>query len=126
MRVLGLDPSSAERAYSVRLSEGSGDPRAYRSYPSVFGRYVRKRGRLSLSLEEIVRKMSGLPSQRFRLYDRGLIRLGMWADILVLDISKMSDEWDWENPRRYPEGFEYVLVNGQLVIEKSKHTGAAF
>lgn len=96
-------------------------PRSYVSYSRVFRMY--REGRISLSLEEIILKMTAYHAQRFRIFDRGLLRPGMWADITILDIDKVTDKATHEEPTKYPEGIEYVLVNGDIVIDKGEYTG---
>ncbi|MBS7638051.1 amidohydrolase family protein, partial [Candidatus Bathyarchaeota archaeon] len=85
---------------------GRPHPRAYGSFPRVLGRYVRDKG--VLSLEEAVRKMTSLPAQRFGLMDRGLLRPGLAADITIFDPRSIIDKATFEDPRRFPEGIEYV------------------
>ena len=97
-------------------------PRSYGTNARVLGRYVRERN--VLRLEEAIRKMTSFPAQRFRLVDRGLIRPGMWADIVVFDEKTVADVATFNKPHAYSEGFAYVLVNGEVVIEGGKHTGA--
>jgi N-acyl-D-amino-acid deacylase len=105
-----------------RFGAGVPHPRSYGTNARVLGRYVRERN--VLRLEEAIRKMTSLPAQRFRLVDRGLIRPGMWADVVVFDEKKVADTATFDKPHSYSEGFAYVLVNGEVVIEDSKHTGA--
>jgi dihydroorotase/N-acyl-D-amino-acid deacylase len=102
--------------------DGSPHPRAYGSYPRVLGRYVRERG--VISLEEAIRKMTAFPAARLGLQDRGLIREGMAADVVIFDPERIIDRATFTDPHQYSEGVEYVLVNGELVIERGRHTGA--
>ena len=88
----------------------------------VLGPYVREQK--VLRLEEAIRKMTSLPAQRFRLVERGLVRPGMWADLVVFDEKTVADKATFTKPHAYSEGFRYVLVNGEVVIESGKHTGA--
>jgi len=76
-----------------------------------------------MTLEEAIRKMTSLPAQRLGLKDRGLIKEGMWADIVVFDPKKIRDRATYDNPRATPEGIEYVIVNGVISIEKGELTG---
>ncbi|MEM0095436.1 MAG: D-aminoacylase [Candidatus Bathyarchaeia archaeon] len=101
------------------LSRGKPHPRAYGTYPRVFKRYVNELG--VLTLEEAVRKMTSFPACKLGLFDRGLIRKGMWADIVVFNPKEVSDEATYADPHRYPKGIEYVIVNGEIVIEKGEH-----
>ena len=97
-------------------------PREYGTFARVLGRYVRERG--VLTLEEAVRKMSGATAQRLGLQDRGLLREGLFADIAVFDPARVSDRAMFSEPHQYAEGFEYVLVNGTLVVDGGEHTDA--
>jgi N-acyl-D-amino-acid deacylase len=98
------------------------NPRAYGTFPRVLGRYVRK-DRV-LSLESAVRKMTSLTAERFGLADRGVIRVGACADIVVFDAENVIDRATFTDPCRYPEGIRYVLVNGVVVVEQGRRTGA--
>jgi N-acyl-D-amino-acid deacylase len=104
------------------FGRGRPHPRSYGTNARVLARYVREKG--TIRLEEAIRKMTSLPAQRFRLADRGLVRPGLWADIVVFDAAKVRDAATFEKPHAYAEGFAYVLVNGQVVIESARHTGA--
>lgn len=98
-------------------------PRQYGTFPRVLGTYVRERG--ILTLEDAIRRMTSLPAQFLRIRDRGLLREGMYADITVFDPKKIIDgSRVTEQPRRYADGIEYVLVNGKMAIEKGEYTGA--
>jgi N-acyl-D-amino-acid deacylase len=96
-------------------------PRTYGTYPRILGRYVRERGLLTLG--EAIRKMTSLPARKIGLLDRGLLRPGMWADIVIFDPATIIDTATYENPLSYPRGIRYVLVNGEVVVEEGKHTG---
>jgi N-acyl-D-amino-acid deacylase len=104
------------------LGRGKGHPKAYGTFPLMFRKYVRDLG--VLTLEEAVRKMTSFPARRFGLWDRGLLAPGMWADIVIFNPHKISDKATIEEPYQYPEGIEYVIVNGKLVLDKGEHTGA--
>jgi N-acyl-D-amino-acid deacylase len=106
----------------VDFGSGVPHPRSYGTNARVLARYVREL-RL-LRLEDAIRKMTSLPAQRFRLADRGLLRPGMWADVVVFDAATVKDAATFEKPHAYAEGFRYVLVNGVVTIEEGKHTGA--
>jgi len=97
-------------------------PRGFGNNARVLGLYVRDK-RL-LGLEEAVRKMSSLPAQTFKLHDRGLLRPGMAADIVIFDEKTVADRATFEQPKQYAAGIDYVIVNGQVVIEKGSHNGA--
>jgi N-acyl-D-amino-acid deacylase len=114
-------------------------PCSYGEFPGVLERYVRDEP--VLTLEEAVRKMTSFPAQRFGLMDRGILRPGAWADIVVFDLERIRDRatpalskvegnlyphtYPFQNyPHCYPEGIDYVFVNGVLVVEGERHTGA--
>jgi len=97
-------------------------PRSYGAFPRVLGTYVREKGVLSLG--EAIRKMTSFPAQRVGLRDRGIIRLGMKADIVLFDPKTVGDAATFKDPRRHPGGIEYVIVNGEVVVDRGKHTGA--
>jgi N-acyl-D-amino-acid deacylase len=87
----------------------------------VVGKYVREEK--MLSLEEAVRRMTSLPAQKFGLTDRGLLRDGYAADIVIFDENEVKDLSTYEKPHVFSKGFRYVIVNGQLVVEDEKHLG---
>jgi len=97
-------------------------PRAYGTYPRILRKYVREEKKLSL--EDAIRKFSALPAQRMRLTDRGVLKAGMWADIVVFDPGTVRDRATFELPNQLSEGMHYVLVNGVPVIDQGKATGA--
>jgi N-acyl-D-amino-acid deacylase len=99
---------------------GRPHPRVYGSFPRVLGRYVREG---VLRLEEAMRKMTSLPAQRFGLLDRGLIKPGMSADITVFDPETVIDTATYEDPISFPKGIEYVIVNGEVTVERGELTG---
>ena len=96
-------------------------PRGFGNNARVLGEYVRNRK--LIGIEEAIRKMTSLPAQTFRLWDRGLLRPGMAADVVILDEKTVADRATFQQPKQYPMGIDYVLVNGQVVIEKGKHSG---
>ncbi len=104
------------------LSEGQPHPRNFGTFPRVLGHYVRDLK--VLSLEAAIRKMTSLGAQRLGLRDRGLLREGYWADVVVFDPGRVADKATFEAPKQYPEGIDYVLVNGTVVLEHGAHTGA--
>ena len=106
-------------------------PCSYGEFPGVLERYVRDKP--VLTLQEAVRKMTSFPAQRLGLHDRGMLRPGAWADIVVFDLDRIRDRatnlyphtYPFENyPHRYPEGIDYVFVNGVMVVHGEEHTGA--
>jgi N-acyl-D-aspartate/D-glutamate deacylase len=114
------------------LGTGKASPRSYGAFAALFRKCVRgesnpglaDEGVKLLTYEEAVRKATSLPAQRLGLDRRGLLREGFWADITVFDPENIRDMATYENPYQYPEGVEYVIVNGVVVINKMKHTGA--
>ena len=97
-------------------------PRAYGTFPRLLRKYVRE-DRL-LSLEDAIRKMSALPAQKMRLADRGVLKAGMWADVVVFDAEKIADVATFAQPNQLSVGMDYVLVNGVAVIAAGKATNA--
>jgi N-acyl-D-aspartate/D-glutamate deacylase len=97
-------------------------PRNYGTNPRVLGYYVREQK--VLTLEDAVRKMTSLPAQILGLSDRGQVREGFAADLVLFDPARVAETNSFERPKSYPEGIPYVLVNGVLVIEDGRHTGA--
>lgn len=101
---------------------GVGHPRSYGNFPRLIAKYVRDEK--VLTLPEAIRKMTSWAATRMRLDSRGLIKESMWADVVIFDYDKIDDRATYEKPLLYPAGIDYVLVNGQVVIENGKHTGA--
>jgi N-acyl-D-amino-acid deacylase len=97
-------------------------PRSYGSYPRILGQFVRDEA--LLSIEAAVWKMTGGPAARLGLSDRGVIRDGALADLVVFDPATVRSNATYDDPRRYPDGIEHVIVNGELVIDGARHTGA--
>jgi len=116
----------------VLMGEG-GHPRSYSTFPMVIRKYVRgesrsellyDRGDKIMSLETAIMKMTSIPASRLNIYDRGLIRVGFHADICIFDYNRISDLSTYYNPQIFPVGVEYVIVNGVIVVDRGKHTGA--
>jgi len=97
-------------------------PRAYGNFPRLIARYVRERG--VITLEAAIRKMTSWPATRMRLSGRGAIRGGLWADAVIFNYATIQDRATYEEPRLSPDGIDYVLVNGHVVIDHGTHTGA--
>lgn len=106
----------------IRLDNGVPHPRGYGNNARTLAVYVRDKK--LIGLEDAVRKMTSLPAATFRLWDRGLIRPGMAADLVVFDENRVTDRATFDKPHQYAEGFAFVLVNGKPVIENGKHTTA--
>lgn len=105
------------RAFGV----GMPHPRGYGSNARILGKYVRDEK--VISLEEAIRRMTSLAAQKFNLKDRGMLREGLAADVVVFDENTVQDLSTFTEPHAYSKGFKYVLVNGQLVVEDEKHLG---
>ncbi len=103
------------------IGRGVPHPRNYGTFPRVIGHYVKEKG--VITLEEAVKKMTSLPAQTLRLKGRGLIKEGMYADLTIFDPLTFQDQATFSNPHQYSKGLMCVLVNGELVVEKGKHTG---
>ena len=95
-------------------------PRFYGNFPRKIRRYALERG--IISIEDAIRSMTSLPAQVLGLRDRGLVREGQWADIVVMDLETIRDKATALEPHQYPEGVEYVLVNGQFVVDEGRLT----
>jgi dihydroorotase/N-acyl-D-amino-acid deacylase len=103
------------------FGKGAPHPRSYGTFPRVLGRYVRERK--ILTLEDAVRRMTSLPATRTGLLDRGLLRAGMHADVIVFDPETIADRATFENPHQYAAGVRDVFVNGKAVLLDEKMTG---
>ena len=104
------------------LARGNPHPRYYGTFPRVLGRYVREEK--VLTLEEAVRKMTSANAAKIGIHDRGLLRAGQWADVTVFDAERIIDHATFERPHQYSTGVEYVLVNGEFVLDRGRHTRA--
>ena len=104
------------------LGKGKPHPRWYGTFPRVLGKYVREEK--VLALEEAVKKMTSLNAVKLGIEDRGLLKAGKKADITIFSAERVIDKATFENPHQYPEGIEYVIVNGTPVIEKGQHLGS--
>ena len=129
--VIGSD-GSALAPYGV-LGRGKNHPRSYGAFPMIFRKYVRgesrpelvyDEGEKILSLEEAVKKMTSAPAGKLGIKDRGLIKEGYWADLVVFDSGKIADTATFLEPYQYPVGIEHLFVNGVQVIKGREHTGA--
>jgi N-acyl-D-amino-acid deacylase len=97
-------------------------PRLYGTFARVLGRYVREQG--VLPLEEAIRRMTSFPAEKFRLADRGVIRVGAYADLVLFDPATIAEAGTLTDPRHHPHGIEHVFVNGVQVVDGGEHTGA--
>lgn len=104
------------------LGQAHPHPRAYGTFPRILSKYVREEK--ALTIEDAIRKFSAMPAERMRLTDRGVLKAGMWADVVVFDLATVRDRATFDNPNQLSEGMECVLVNGVPVIDQGKMTGA--
>jgi len=104
------------------LGEGKPHPRWYGTFPRILGKYVRQDK--VLSLESAIHKMTWMNAEKIGLQDRGLVRQGMAADLFLFDPERIIDRATFSDPHQFPLGVEYVLVNGAVVLDQGKHTGA--
>jgi N-acyl-D-amino-acid deacylase len=119
---VAIDNDSSGTSPEGILGQEHPHPRAYGTFPRILRQYVREEK--VLTLEDAIRKFSALPAQRLRLTDRGVLKAGMWADVVIFDPATVHDLATFDNPNQLSEGMDYVLVNGTLVIEQGKMTGA--
>lgn len=113
-QMVGTDGSGVPASFSA----GAFHPRFFGTYPRILGKYVREEK--VLTLEQAIRKMTSFPAQRLGLQDRGLIREGNWADLVIFDPNKVIDKATYEQPYQLPEGIPYVFVNGVVAVERGK------
>lgn len=114
----GTDAGGVDPEQATELTH----PRAYGTYPRILGKYVHEEG--VLSLEEAVRKMTSAVATRLSIQDRGVLRAGMYADVVVFDPGTVRDRATFEEPHQLSAGMEYVFVNGEAVVREGVHTGA--
>ncbi len=119
---VAVDNDSSGTSPEGVLGEEHPHPRAYGTFPRILRKYVREEKKLTL--EDAIRKFTALPAQRMRLTDRGVLKEGMWADIVVFDPDKVRDVATFDDPNHLSEGMNFVLVNGTLVIDGGKMTAA--
>ena len=119
---VSIDNDSSGTSPEGLLGQEHPHPRAYGTFPRILRKYVREEHKLTL--EDALRKFSALPAQRMHFTDRGVIKAGMSADIVIFDPASIHDVATFERPNQLSEGMVYVLVNGVLVIDQTKMTGA--
>lgn len=130
--IFGMDEADVRRVLAhpttmigsdgIPSVEGKPHPRLYGTFVRVLGTYAREEH--LFSLEEAVFRMTGFPAQKFYLTDRGVIREGAYADLVVFDPQAIADIGTYQEPRRYPPGIDYVIVNGKVTADHGHHTGA--
>jgi N-acyl-D-amino-acid deacylase len=118
---VSIDNDSQGAAPEGLLGAEHPHPRAYGTFPRILRKYVREDH--VLMLEDAIRKFSALPAQRMRFSDRGVLKQGMWADVVIFDPRSIRDLATFEKPNQLSEGMDYVLVNGVPVIAEGKMTG---
>jgi len=119
-QVMIASDSSAKAPYGI-LGKGNPHPRSYGTFPRAISEYVKERK--VVDMPEMIRKMTSMPAIRLALTRRGEIKKGNYADICVFDYESVKDKATYAQPHQYPDGIEYVLVNGKVVIDKGEHTG---
>jgi N-acyl-D-amino-acid deacylase len=119
---VSVDNDSSGASPEGILGEEHPHPRGYGAFPRILRKYVREEH--LLTLPDAIRKFSALPAERLRLADRGVIKDGMWADIVIFDPDKIRDLATYENPNQLALGMEFVLVNGVPVVSEGKMTDA--
>lgn len=119
---VSIDNDSQGTAPDGLLGQEHPHPRAYGTFPRILRKYVREEKKLRL--EDAIRKFSALPAQRMHLADRGVLKTGMWADVVIFDPATITDHATFENPNQLSEGMQYVLVNGVPVVDGGKPTNA--
>jgi len=119
---VSIDNDSQGTSPEGLLGQEHPHPRAYGTFPRILRKYVREEH--ALTLEDAIRKFTALPAQRMRFTDRGVLKQGMWADVVIFDPATIRDLATFEQPNQLSQGMEYVLVNGVPVIAAGKMTGA--
>jgi N-acyl-D-amino-acid deacylase len=104
-----------------KLSRSRPHPRSYGTFPRAIGKYVRERK--IVSLPEMIKKMTSMPAQKLGLKDRGVLKVGNAADVVLFDFNTIQDKATFIDPHQYPVGILYVIVNGVIVIKEGEHTG---
>lgn len=119
--LVAIDSDGSARATEGPLSEGHPHPRNFGTFPRVLGKYARDEG--LFPLQEAIRKMTSLPASILGLQKRGSLVPDAFADLVVFDPEKVADRATFENPKQYPVGIHYVMVNGEFVIFQDQHNG---
>jgi N-acyl-D-amino-acid deacylase len=119
---MSFGSDAASMAPELPFTRSSAHPRAYGNFARVLGKYVREEK--ALTIEDAVRKLSGLPATNLELDRRGFLKPGLFADVVVFDPATIADRATFENPHQYAVGVRHVFVNGKQVIRDGEHTGA--
>ena len=120
--LVGVGTDGSAKAPYGPLRKGKPHPRSYGTFPRILGKYVREEKLVPFT--DMIKKITSIPAKKFGFERRGILRGGYYADIVVFDQGKVIDKATWTQPHQYPEGIEYVVVNGQLVIDRGEHTGS--
>ncbi len=118
--LIGVGSDGSAIAPYGPLGRGKPHPRHYGTFPRVLGKYVREEKIVPLT--EMVKKMTSIPAEKFGFSRRGVLKEEHYADIVIFDGEKVIDKATWTDPHQYPLGIEYVVVNGQVVVERGEHT----
>ncbi|MBI4377516.1 MAG: amidohydrolase family protein, partial [Nitrospinae bacterium] len=118
--MIGSD--SGARSVNGILGAGLPHPRTFGTFPRIIGRYCRDEKLFELN--DAIYKMTLFPCKRVGIKDRGLIRDGYFADLVIFDPDIVSDTATFESPKNYPIGIRYVIVNGVITVQDGEHTGA--
>lgn len=121
VRTVLSHPTTMIGSDGIPSVEGKPHPRLYGTFACVLGKYVRTEQ--TLVLEDAVYRMTGFPAHKFQLSDRGIIREGAYADLVVFDPDTIADVGTYQEPRKYPPGIDCVIVNGKVAARQGKHTG---
>ncbi|MCK4336851.1 MAG: amidohydrolase family protein, partial [Candidatus Aminicenantes bacterium] len=119
--LVGIGCDGSAMAPYGPLGEGKPHPRSYGSFPRVLGKYVRDEKIISMT--QMIKKITSNPAKKFGFEKRGVLQTGYNADIVIFDEANVIDQATFEQPHQYSRGIEYVLVNGQVVINREEHTG---
>lgn len=119
--LVGVGSDGSALAPYGPLGRGKPHPRHYGTFPRVLGKYIREEK--IVPLPEMLKKITSIPAKKFGFEKRGILLNEYFADIVIFDNDRVIDKATWINPHQFPEGVEYVIVNGQVVIQKGEHTG---
>jgi N-acyl-D-amino-acid deacylase len=119
--LVGVGCDSSAMAPYGKLSGGKPHPRGYGSFPRILGKYIMDEK--IVPLPDMIKKITSLPAKRFGFKKRGCLEKGYYADIVLFDEKTVKDMATYEDPHRYPEGIEFVIVNGEVVVNRGEHTG---
>jgi N-acyl-D-aspartate/D-glutamate deacylase len=122
--MIGVDTFGVDEKWEIKTPPGIlPNENTFGGHPRYLRTCVREAK--ILTLEEAIRKITSLPATKFRLKERGILKEGAYADLTIFNPDTITDRGTTLNPRVYPKGIEYVVVNGKLVVAKAKHTGAS-